>query len=146
MTATNGHNDNYHRDMFLWLLATIVIIICLLCITGCKTQPCIPLPSSGTHDHDSLRTEYVHDSISVDRWHTIVTKGDTVYIHDSIYYYKWKMKHDSIRVENTDTIYQTVTVEKQGNVFLRNSGIALWVLIGMFVLGVIIGIIIKFAK
>lgn len=143
--ATTGYGNNRNGKVFLWLLATIVLGVCLLAMTGCKT-PCLPIPSSGTHDHDSVRTEYVHDSISVDRWHTIVQKGDTVLIHDSIYFYKWRNKHDSIYINNTDTIYQTVQVEKKGSAFLYKSGIALWVLIALFVVSVIIGIVLKFAK
>lgn len=143
---TTGYGNNRNGNVFLWLLFAIALGVCLLAMTGCRTQPCIPLPSSGTHDHDSTRIEYVHDSVSVDRWHTIFTKGDTVYVRDSIYFYKWRNKHDSVYINNTDTIYQTVQVEKPVNVFLKNSGIALWVLIVMLVIGVIIGIIIKFAK
>lgn len=127
-------------------IVTLVLIVLTILCNGCKSQPCLPIPSSGTHDHDSVRTEYVHDSISVDRWHTIYAKGDTVYVRDSIYFYKWRNKHDSIYINNTDTIYQTVQVEKQGSAFLRNSGIALWVLIGLLVVAAIIGIILKFAK
>ena len=67
-------------------------------------------------------------------------------MRDSIYFYKWRNKHDSIYINNTDTIYQQVVVEKKGSAFLRNSGIALWVLIGLLVVAVIIGIILKFAK
>lgn len=142
MTTGYGNNGN----VFWWLLFAIVTFVCVMGMIGCKTQPCLPIPSSGTHDHDSVRTEYVHDSISVDRWHTILQKGDTVYIHDSIWFYKWRNKHDSIYINNTDTIYNTVTVTQQGNMFLRNSGIALWVLIGLLVVAAIIGIILKFAK
>ena len=143
---TTGYGNNRSGKVFLWLLAALVIGICLLGMIGCKTQPCLPLPSSGTHDHDSAHIEYVHDSISVDRWHTIFTKGDTVFVHDSIWRDRWRYTHDSIYINNTDTIYQTVTVEKQGSTFLRNSGIALWVLIGLLVVAAIIGIILKFAK
>ena len=142
MTTGCGNNGN----VFWWLLFAIVTFVCVMGMTGCKSQPCLPIPSSGTHDHDSVRTEYVHDSISVDRWHTILQKGDTVYVRDSIYFYKWRNKHDSIYINNTDTIYQQVVVEKQGSAFLRNSGIALWVLIGLLVAAAIIGIILKFAK
>ena len=143
---TTGYGNNRNGNVFLWLLFVIVIGICLLGMTGCKSQPCLPIPSSGTHDHDSARIEYIHDSISVDRWHTILQKGDTVYVRDSIYFYKWRNKHDSIYINNTDTIYQQVVVEKKGSAFLRNSGIALWVLIGLLVVAAIIGIILKFAK
>lgn len=143
MTTGYGNNGN----VFWWLLFAIVTFVCVMGMTGCKTPcPCAALPSGGTHDHDSVRTEYIHDSISVDRWHTILQKGDTVYVRDSIYFYKWRNKHDSIYINNTDTIYNTVTVTQQGNMFLRNSGIALWVLIGLLVVAAIIGIILKFAK
>lgn len=143
---TTGYGNNRNGNVFWWLLFAIVTFVCVMGMTGCKSQPCLPIPSSGTHDHDSVRTEYVHDSISVDRWHTILQKGDTVYVRDSIYFYKWRNKHDSIYINNTDTIYQQVVVEKKGNMFLRNSGIALWVLIGLLVVAAIIGIILKFAK
>ena len=39
-----------------------------------------------------------------------------------------------------------VEVEKKGSAFLRNSGIALWVIIALIIAGVVIGIILKFAK
>lgn len=39
-----------------------------------------------------------------------------------------------------------VYIEKEGSAFLRNSGIALWVIIGLILLAVIGGIFVKFAK
>lgn len=39
-----------------------------------------------------------------------------------------------------------VYIEKEQSQFLVNSGIALWVLIALFIIAVIIGIVIKFAK
>lgn len=140
-----GYGNNRNGKVFLWLLFAITLCIVLLAMTGCKC-PCSVVSSGGTHDHDSTKIEYLHDSITVDRWHTILQKGDTIFIHDSIYYYKWSNKHDSIYVNNTDTIYRTVTVEAPINGFWKGSGIALWVMIGAIVLGAIIGIIIKFAK
>lgn len=141
MTATSGNNGN----VFWWLLFAIVTFVCVMGMIGCKC-PCAAIPSGGSHNSDSARIEYIHDSISVDRWHTILQKGDTVYVRDSIWFYKWRNKHDSIYINNTDTIYQQVVVEKKGSAFLRNSGIALWVLIGLLVVAAIVGIILKFAK
>jgi hypothetical protein len=88
------------------------------------------------------------DTIYRDRWHKEYQKGDTVFIHDSIdrWHKKYIYLHDSINNSRTDTIYQQIQVEKKGSAFLRNSGIALWILIALFVVSVIIGIIIKFAK
>lgn len=146
---TTGYGNN--RNVFWWLLFAIVTFVCVMGMVGCKTPcPCAALPSGGTHDHtgDSVRTEYVHDSITIDRWHTRYVKGDTVYVRDSIFRERWRNKHDSIYINNTDTIRDTVTVEveKKGSAFLRNSGIALWVLIALFVIAAIIGIVLKFAK
>ena len=133
------------RPILPELLAIILFCILLFCMVSCKC-PCAAIPSGGTHDHDSVRTEYVHDSIYTDRWHTEYMRGDTLYIHDSIWRDRWHMKHDSVYVNNSDTIYVTVEVEKKGSAFWKGSGIALWVLIGCIVLGCVIGIIIKFAK
>ena len=66
-------------------------------------------------------------------------------------------KHDSLEHEIAvrDKIIETlrnsqteipVYIEKEQSQFLRNSGIALWVLIGIFLVAVIIGIVLKFAK
>lgn len=136
---------NIRIDILKYLLAAALFCCLVLCMFSCKTIQPAPIPTN-THNRDSVRTEYVHDSIYTDRWHTIYTKGDTVYIHDSIYFAKWK--HDSIfvNIEHTDTIYQTVQVEKPQSQFLRNSGIALWVLIALLVVAIIIGIVLKFAK
>ena len=114
-------------DRFI-LLVLALWLICLLMLTSCKC-PCAALPDTGTHDHnrDSVRTEYVHDSIFTDRWHN-------------------KQVHDSIYIQNTDTIYKTVEIIKQGSKFLRNSGVALWIIIALAIAAAVIGIIIHFAK
>ena len=121
------------------LFAIILGCMILLAFIGCKTHD---------HSRDSVRTEYIHDSIFQDRWHTERIKGDTVFIHDSVRIDKWHrlIVRDSVYINNIDTIINTITVEKKGSAFLRNSGIALWVLIVLFVIAVIIGIVIKFAK
>lgn len=123
-----------------------IVFILLALLVSCKT---LPTPTnSHERDDDSIRTEYRIDTLIVDRWHTIIHKGDTVYIHDSID--RWRIKHDSIYayryINTTDTITNTVTVVDKGSQFLRNSGIALWVLLAILLLAVIVGIVIKFAK
>ncbi len=139
-----------NNPIFQELLAAILFGLLLLAFwTSCKTQP-VPAVLPAAHNRDSARIEYIHDSIYTDRWHTIYTKGDTVYIHDSIYFARWK--HDSIFVnlEIRDSIPYPVEVQvevvKEKSPFLYRSGIALWVLIGIFVLAVIVGIVLKFAK
>lgn len=134
----------FRNDIWQWIIAVGLFICLLLAVPGCKTtNPSVP---TNSHSRDSVRIEYKHDSIWNDRWHTIYTKGDTVYIHDSVSVDRWHTKRDTIAKTRTDTIYQQIQVEKKGSAFFRNSGIALWILIAMFVVSVIIGIIIKFAK
>ena len=128
-----------------WLLTALWIGCLLLAFAGCKQQQ-LPILPTNYAQRDSVRIEIQHDSVYIDRCHSIYTKGDTVYIHDSIFRDRWKYKHDSIYFASTDTIYQQVVVEKTGSQFLRNSGIALWVLLGLLLLAVIVGIVLKFAK
>ena len=88
------------------------------------------------------------DTIYRDRWHKEYQKGDTVFIHDSIdrWHNRYVYIHDSIDNSRTDTVWQQVPVEKKQNMFLRNSGIALWVILTLAFVAMIIGIVIKFAK
>ena len=138
-----------NNNIFKYLLYLIAWIMIILAFVSCKGTQLPTLPTNTHKDsHDSIRTEYVHDSVYIDRWHTQYMKGDTCYIHDSID--RWRNKyvyiHDSICNSRIDTVYQKVEIEKKGSAFLRNSGIALWVLIALFVIAVIIGIVLKFAR
>lgn len=134
---------------FKLILIALAIFLAMLACASCSSQNVV---ASNVHERkqDSVRIEYKHDSIYTDRYHHIYTIGDTVYIHDSIWRDRWHTinKHDSIYINNTDTIYQTNTieVEKRGSAFLRNSGIALWVILSILLLSVIIGIVLRFVK
>lgn len=113
--------------------------------------------------------ERILDSVSTEVWHRDVLRGDSVVAQKdssvttrTIYRDRYidlnKEVHDTIRLQVHDTTYLykeipvevpvtvEVPVEKQGSQFLRNSGIALWVLIGLAVLAAIAGIVLKFAK
>lgn len=55
----------------------------------------------------------------------------------------------TITVHDTTTVIvekesKTIEVEKKG--FLYNSGIALWVIIGLLLAGIVVGLVIKFSK
>ena len=130
------------------ILGIIAIGIVLMLFIGCRTQQLPTIPNSSDRSHDSIRTEYVHDSVYIDRWHKEIQKGDTFYIHDSID--RWRDRYiriyDSIDNSRIDTIYKAVEIEKKGSAFLRNSGIVLWVIIALIIAGMVIGIILKCAK
>ena len=125
----------------------VAILLLLICFAGCKVKAPVTV---GTHTQtrDSIRTELRIDTVYKDRWHTEYMRGDTLIIHDSID--RWRIKevyiHDSIDNSRIDSIPVIVEIEKKGAAFWRGSGIAFWVLIGMLVLGVAIGLVIKFAK
>lgn len=138
---------NRQNPILIYLLALIIGMMTLLAFVGCKAPG---VTSGGMHRqaHDSVRVEYIHDSVYVDRWHKQYVKGDTVYIHDSID--RWREHkvyiHDSIDNSRIDTVYQPIEVEKKGSAFLQGSGIAFWVLIAIITIAGAIGLIIKFAK
>lgn len=135
-------------DILQYLMIMGFLFILCLCMCGCKTIQPVVLPNQHQEYKDSIRTEYKHDSVSIDRWHKEYMKGDTVYIHDSIWRDRWRFKelHDSIYINQSDTIYKPVEVVKPQSTFLRNSGIALWVILALLLAGVVVGIILKIKK
>ena len=139
---------NRQNPILIHLLLLIIGCMISLAFVGCNSvAPALPTNTS-SRTSDSVRTELRIDTIYQDRWHKEYQKGDTVFIHDSIdrWHNKYVYIHDSIDNSRTDTIYRKIQVEKKGSAFLRNSGIALWVIIGLILLAVIAGIFVKFAK
>lgn len=93
------------------LIATLYLaILCLF--FSCKTQTVAIAPEIHKQDRDSIRTEYKHDSIYIDRIHKEFVKGDTVRIHDSIFVAKWyeRLVHDSCYIHQTDSVPYPVEV------------------------------------
>lgn len=126
-------------------------MICL-CLTtvGCRTmQPTVGVSTNTDTNH--VRSEFVHDTIIIDRLHELIRGGDTVYVRDSVIVvkYRYQYKTDTLHVFKTDTITITNTVieEKQiGSPFIYKSGIALWCVLGILILLAIILLVWKIAK
>lgn len=140
------------RDLLYIVFAAVVFAALIVCFASCKVHYQLPISSSDNR-RDSERTEYIHDSIYIDRVRMIHIGGDTVYIRDSVNTVRMQKQtiHDSIYINLTDTIYQTTEASNsntlsKGTVFLRNSGIALWVILSILFLCVAVGLIFKFAK
>lgn len=136
-------------DRFILLVLALCALVgfCIL-TSSCKgVTPALPTNVSSSDSNNNHKEQRI-DTVYRDRWHTEYMRGDTLIIHDSID--RWRIRnvyiHDSIYNSRIDTIYQQVQVEKKGSAFLQNSGIALWVLIALFVIAAIIGIVLKFAK
>lgn len=136
----------------------IVFMVTILLAVGCSTiHPTVSSSHSSEHTNQQSHNERLVDSTLIDRLREVIVRNDTVYIHDSIYIFKWRDRyvgdtiHDTLYIENTDTIYQTievevpVEVEKPIRPFVRNSCIVLWAIIGVAILALIIWLLWKFA-
>ena len=117
---------------------------------GCaSSRPIIGESSNHNHEREHINNqshvEHTTDSTLIDRLREVITRNDTVFIHDSIYIYKLRDRyvadtiHDTLYINNTDTIRLTITneVEKPIAPFVRNSCIALWVIIGVAILALV---------
>lgn len=115
---------------------------------GCASSRPIMSESSNherEHSNNQSHVEHTTDSTLIDRLREVITRNDTVFIHDSIYIYKLRDRyvtdtvHDTLYINNTDTIRLTITneVEKPIAHFVRNSCIALWVIIGVAILALV---------
>ena len=135
-------------------------------MVGCaSTRPTSTQSSSHNQEHTNTHSskEYVMDSTLIDRLREVIVRNDTVYIHDSICIYKWRDRqltdtiHDTLYINNTDTIINTIEVEVEVEVekpvyidkpispFVRNSCIALWSLIGVAIVALVGWIVWNFA-
>ena len=97
----------------LWqLIAACVAVALFLAMVGCKTVDCIP----EVEYRDSIRTEYIHDSIYRYERDSIYIhqKADTVWMEKYITRYKdvMKVERDTVWRDNMQTIVKEVEVEK----------------------------------
>lgn len=103
-----------NNPIFIRLFVLVVFLLALLAFVGCEGTAPLVMGSTHLQTRDSVRTEYKHDSIYIDRIHKEYIKGDTIRIHDSIYVAQFKEieVHDSIYFHKTDSIPYPVEVEK----------------------------------
>ena len=124
------------------------IVLTMITMIGCaSSRPIIGESSNHERDHSNTRShvENTTDSTIIDRLREVIVRNDTVYIHDSIYIEKWRERqvkdtiHDTLYINHTDTIRQTITneVEKPIAPFVRTSCITLWVIIGVAIFALI---------
>lgn len=134
----------------------IIFVVIGLVIVGCKTlQPTITNTTNTSTHRDSVAEKfiYIHDTIYQDRYHSVTTQNDTVYIKDSIYIYIGydRIIKDTAYITKTDTVItaqvktEYVEVEKPIAPFVRNSCITLWCIIGVALLALIARVVWKFA-
>ena len=114
---------------------TFLLLFACAMLTGCSClRQTVEVP---VYIHDTTNTvREIHDSTFIDRWHTIQTKGDTVYWHDSIVMYRYVLRGDTVckyvEVPVETTITKTVEVQKQLSWWERTQRGGFWVLLAVF--------------
>ena len=113
----------------------------LLTLVGCKTVKVIEQVPVYVHD-TAYQTKEVHDSTYIDRWHTIIQKGDTIFVTDEVTKIKYVTKTDTAYkvVEKPVVVSKTETVEVERplrwwqKMFMYMGLVGLMALIGWIVL------------
>ena len=113
----------------------------LLTLVGCKTVKVIEQVPVYVHDTTATVRE-VHDSTYIDRWHTIIQKGDTIFVTDEVTKIKYVTKTDTAYkvVEKPVIVSKTETVEVERplrwwqKMFMYMGLVGLMALIGWIVL------------
>ena len=67
----------------------------------------------------SARLQY--DSTFHDRYHSVIAIDSIVYVRDSVVLYKYKLKHDSVFIHKTDTLWMQRTTTKTKEVERRRT-------------------------
>ena len=112
----------------------------LLTLVGCKTVKVIEQVPVYVHDTTATVRE-VHDSTYIDKWHTIIQKGDTIFVTDEVTKIKYVTKTDTAYkvVEKPVIVSKTETVEVKRplrwwqKTFIGIGVVSLLVLLGIVV-------------
>lgn len=111
-------------------------ILSLLLLVGCKSTDTIVLPE--IFRDTVYQVQHHHDSTYIDRWHTVETKGDTVYKTETEYRYRYITRTDTVNhyIEKPVEIVrtQTVEVEKPLTWWQRTQQRGFWLLLAAFAL------------
>jgi hypothetical protein len=126
------------------ILAALMVAAFLVCF-GCSPKV---LPSLQPNT-DSTRVHYetLYDSIWVDRWHVIKEKGDTIFIHDSIFIEKWREKHTRDTICVRDSIpYEVPKYIRQRNNYDRFTATGFWIMISLAIGYIALRIYLRFKR
>lgn len=89
--------------------AAMSVVLSLL-LAGCASwRQTTEVP---VYIHDTtLAVRHERDSIYIDRWHAVYTKGDTVYRTDSVYARRYVQVHDTVWKYRDVPVETEITVE-----------------------------------
>lgn len=126
------------------ILAALAVAAFLVCF-GCspKVQPSLRPTTDSTRVH--YQTQY--DSIWADRWHVIKEKGDTIWIHDSIFIEKWREKNTRDTICVRDSIpYEVPKYIRQRNNYDRFTATGFWIMIALAIGYIALRIYLRFKR
>lgn len=126
------------------ILAALMVAAFLVCF-GCSPKG---LPSLQPNT-DSTRVHYEikYDSVWVDRWHVIKEKGDTIFIHDSIFIEKWREKHTRDTICVRDSVpYEVPKYIRQRNNYDRFTATGFWIMIALAIGYIALRIFLRFKR
>lgn len=105
-------NEERNANKAIMLLAVACLIIFIVLANSCRTvQVVTEYRDRITHD-----TTEIVDSVYIDKYHTIMQKGDTIFKVDSIYINKYKVLEKKVDVYVHDSIPYPVEVVKEKKV------------------------------
>ena len=92
-------------------LSAVIAILGLLLCAGCTTTKYIPVETVRTEYQDKVREIHTTDSITDTRF--VYLKGDTLIDYRDRVKWRDRFIHDSIYIENNDTIREPYIVERK---------------------------------
>lgn len=108
------------------------LVVLVLLAAGCSRHTTgVPV-----YIHDTVTAvQKVHDSVSVDKWHTVYINGDTVRVTDSVMLERWHTTNDTVKEvrEVPVEVVRTVEVERSLTWWQRTKQRGFWVLLVLIV-------------
>lgn len=129
-----GNETPNPRDILGAIFGTILIIVLSAVVSSCKTQSI-----SCSHENDSVRVEYRHDSIYLWKYDSVFVsekqRNDTIFLTSEKWSIRWRDKivevRDTITVKETQTIVQPQPYVPTYN---KNCTRGFWVLLAIIIL------------
>lgn len=133
--------------MILQIILAALAVAMFLVVFGCSPKVLPPLQTS--NDSTRVHIEKQYDSIWVDRWHVVKEKGDTIWLHDSIYIEKWREKHTRDTICVRDSVPYEVQVVKEvrkRNGYDKFTARGFWIMIAFLVCYIAARIYVRFKR
>ena len=127
----------------LWyILAAALMALLMMSAAGCRSVKVV----TETHDVYVHDTTQLVDSVYKNQIRIMYLQGDTTYIRDSVYLYKYKYLNHDVNVYIHDSIPYEVEVEKvvhQRSGYDKFVSWGFWILLVLTILAIVIRVLIK---